>query len=164
MKKDRVSVTILRDIRRVKEGAKYPLKLKVTYQGERKYYGTGFDASDQEWEAISQGNVQGDLRRIKLGIAELEVKAVAVAEKIVPFSFKQFEDQFFEKSLRFESLRSAFDAQIARLEANDQWVPRLLTGLPAMPFIGFGPKLAWRTLTRVSLKSSKSGFWQKGCP
>lgn len=70
---------------------------------------------------ISQGNPKGELRRIKLGVSELEVKATAVAEKIVPFSFKQFEDQFFEKSLRFESLRSAFDAQIARLEANDQW-------------------------------------------
>src|SRR6185437_270152 len=121
MKKDRVSVAILPDIRRVKEEGKYPLKLKITYKGERKYYGTGFDATDKEWEAISQGNVRGDLRRVKLGVAELEVKATAVAEKIVSFSFKQFEDQFFEKSLRFESLRSAFDAQIARLEANDQW-------------------------------------------
>ena len=68
MKKDRVSVAILPDIRRVKEEGKFPLKLKITYKGERKYYGTGFDATDQEWEAITQGNVRGDLRRIKLGV------------------------------------------------------------------------------------------------
>lgn len=121
MKTDRVGVKVLPDIRRLKEKAKYPLKLRITYKGERKYYGTGYDATDEEWEAIHQENVKGDLRKIKLGIAEVEVKAITLAEKIVPFSFKQFEEQFFEKSIRMESLRSAFDAQIARLEANDQW-------------------------------------------
>lgn len=153
MKKDRVSVTVLPDIRRVKEEGKYPLKLKITYKGERKYYGTGFDATDQEWEAISQGNVRGDLRRIKLGVAELEVKAAAVAEKIIPFSFKQFEDQFFEKSLRFESLRSAFEAQIARLEANDQWgtATSYRTACNAL----------YRFRSNISLEDVDQGFLEK---
>jgi len=121
MKTDRVGVKVVPDIRRLKEKAKYPLKLRITYKGDRKYYGTGLDATDEEWEAIHQDNVKGDLRKIKLGIAEAEVKAATLAEKIVPFSFKQFEDQFFEKAIRAESVRSAFDTQIARLEANDQW-------------------------------------------
>jgi len=121
MKKDRVSAKVLPDNRRTKSEGRFPLKLRITYKGERKYYGTGFDASADEWEAINSAGVRGNLRRIKNDIAEVEKKAQKCAELIAPFSFRQFENDFFEKGTRFESLQSAFDALIAQLEANEQW-------------------------------------------
>lgn len=74
MKKDRVSVKILPDIRRTKEVDKFPLKLRITYKGARKYYGTGFDANPEEWETINSANAKGELRKIKISIAEIEKK------------------------------------------------------------------------------------------
>jgi len=121
MKKDRVTVKVLPDIRRKKGKGKFPLKLRITHKGDRRYYATGLDANEEEWAAINGPNVKGDFRRIRAEIVEIETKAEGCAEKILPFSFKQFEREFFEKGIRYESLRSAFDAQIEQLEANDQW-------------------------------------------
>lgn len=112
---------VMPDARRQKEGGKFPIKLRITHKGERRYYGTGFDASEEEWAAINSAGPRGELRRIKAGIAEIEKKAEDCAELIVPFSFKQFEKDFFGKAIRFESLKSAFEAQIRQLEENDQW-------------------------------------------
>jgi integrase len=95
--------------------------LRITYKGERKYYGTGFDASSEEWATINSAGAKGDLRRVKNDIAEIEKNAQDCAGRIAPFSFKQFEKDFFGKSLRFESLQSAFDAVVAQLEAEDRW-------------------------------------------
>ncbi|HVU97311.1 MAG TPA: site-specific integrase [Puia sp.] len=121
MKKGRVNVSIVPDARRKKEGGKLPLKLRITYKGERRYYGTGFDANEEEWAAINSAGPRGELRRIKAGIAEIEKKAEDCIEKIVPFSFKQFEKAFFGKEIQFETLKLAFKAQIEQLESNDQW-------------------------------------------
>jgi integrase len=121
MKKGRVNVTVMPDNRRKKEEGKFPLKLRITYKGSRRYYGTGFDASKEEWAAINSAGPRGELRKIKAGIAEIEKKAEDCIGKIVPFSFKQFEKDFFGKEIQFETLKSAFEAQIEQLESNDQW-------------------------------------------
>ena len=121
MKKGKVNVRVLPDSRRKKDGGKFPLKLRITHKAERRYYGTGFDADKEEWVAINSACPKGELRRIKAGIAEIEKKAEECIEKIVPFSFKQFERDFFGTAIRFESLKSVFEAQIRRLEDNDQW-------------------------------------------
>jgi hypothetical protein len=41
MKQDNVHVKIVPDIRRIKTASKYPLKLRISYKSERKYYATG---------------------------------------------------------------------------------------------------------------------------
>jgi len=121
MKKGRVNVRVVPDTRRKKGEGRFPLKLRVTVKGERRYYGTGLDVNEEEWATINTATPRGELRRIKAGIAEIEKKAEDCGEKIVPFSFKRFERDFFGVAIQFESLKSAFEAQIQQLEANDQW-------------------------------------------
>lgn len=116
-----MNLRVIPDIRRKKDEGRFPLKLRITYKGERRYYATGFDANGEEWTAINSAGPKGELRRIKAGIAEIEKKAEECVEKIVPFSFKQFEKDFFGTAIRFESLKSAFEVQIGQLEGNDQW-------------------------------------------
>ena len=43
-----------------------------------------------------------------------------VPKKSPPFSFKQFEKQFFDEKIIFENVESAFDAYIGELKMNDQ--------------------------------------------
>ena len=51
MKKGRVNVRVVPDTRRKKGQGRFPLKLRVTVKGERRYYGTGFDVTEEEWVA-----------------------------------------------------------------------------------------------------------------
>jgi len=90
MKKEKVSVKVVPDIRRMKGEGRFPLKLRITFKGERKYYGTGYDASQEEWDKINSAEAKGDLRKSKVEIASIEKRAQACIEGITPFSFKQF--------------------------------------------------------------------------
>ncbi len=121
MKQEKVSVKVVSDIRRAKDENRFPLKLRLTFKGLRKYYATGYDASPEDWERINSDKASGDLRKIKIEISATEKKAILCIEKIVPFSFKQFEKVFFDQKIRYENLKSAFDAYIDQLKANEQW-------------------------------------------
>ena len=144
---------VLPDTRRKKDEGRFPLKLRITYKGDRRYYGTGLDANEEEWVVMNSPNPKNDLRRIRSEIAEIEKKAEDCAERISPFSFKQFERAFFGKAIRFESLRSAFEAQIQQLEANDQWgtASSYRTACNAL----------YRFKTKISLEDVDQDFLQK---
>ena len=96
MKQNKVTVKVVPDLRRTKVKGKYPLKLRVTYKADRKYYGTSYDATLKEWDIINSKDSVGKLRKIRNGIAILEEKTYNCCEAIVPFSFTAFENEFFE--------------------------------------------------------------------
>ena len=121
MKQDKVYVKIVPDIRRVKTGAKFPLKLRITYKGERKYYATGIDVSDEQWEIINSAEVKGKFQKIRIEMAEIEKKALDCVFKIVPFSFVVFEREFFRAAPREQTLEMAYESYIAELRSNEQY-------------------------------------------
>lgn len=120
MLKERVSVKVVPDLRRAKLHEKYPLKLRITFKGERKYYNTIYDATKKEWEEINSEAVKGKLRTIRNEISSLEKEILASIEKIHPFSFQKFEKKFLKNRQEFASLKSAFDAYINRLKSEER--------------------------------------------
>ena len=120
MKQDKVNVKVVPDNRRSKDSNRFPLKLRVTYKGDRRYYGTGYDASIEEWNIIHSTGAKGNLRKIKNGIAAIENDALKCSVEIAPFSIKQFENQFFDQKMKFQNVESAFDSYTGELKTNDQ--------------------------------------------
>lgn len=120
MKQDRVNTKVVPDTRREMNDGRFPLKLRVTYKGNRKYYGTGYSATVEEWAVINSDKAKGKLRSVKNAIAAIENDCQKCADEIIPFSFKQLEKLFFESRIGFENLKSAFDNYIATLRKNDQ--------------------------------------------
>ena len=104
MKQEKVNVKVVPDSRRSKESNGFPLKLRVTYKGDRRYYATGHDASIEEWNIINSVDAKRNLRKIKNAIAAIENDALKCSEKISPFSFRQFEKQFFDEKIIFENV------------------------------------------------------------
>jgi integrase/recombinase XerD len=121
MKQDKVHVKIAPDIRRVKTGAKFPLKLRITYKGERKYYATGLDVSDDQWEIINSAEVKGKFQKMRIEMAEIEKKALDCVSMIVPFSFVVFEREFFRAAPGEQTLETAYESYIAELRSNEQY-------------------------------------------
>ena len=50
--KDGITVSVMLDTRRLKSDGKYPVKIRVTSNRERRYYSTGKDLTPEEWEAM----------------------------------------------------------------------------------------------------------------
>lgn len=120
MKQDKVNIKVVPDLRRVKNGERFPLKLRVTYKGVRKYYATGYDASAAEWDQLNTAEAKGDLRRIRQEIGIIEKDAERCCEGIVPFSFSQFESSFFEERIYTESIETLYNNYISELKSKDQ--------------------------------------------
>jgi len=99
MKHDKVHVKIVPDIRRIKTASKYPLKLRITHKGVRKYYATGLDVSDQQWEIINSPEVKGKYQKMRIEMAEIEKKALECVDRIVPFSFAVLSENSFARHL-----------------------------------------------------------------
>lgn len=112
MKKLKISAQVIPDVRRELQDNKYPLKLKVTFRGERKYYGTGDAVTLKQWEELHQPNVKGKLRTIKNNIVSIEEKAEEIIKKITPFTFLAFQDEFFDKPIKYETLKALFESII----------------------------------------------------
>lgn len=121
MKQEIVNVKVVPDIRRFENDERFPLKLRLTYKSIRKYYGTGHDASWEEWEIINSAEAKTGLRKIKIAIATIENDAQKCCDTIKPFSFKKFESEFFDQKIQFENLTSAYDFYISQLKNNGQF-------------------------------------------
>jgi integrase/recombinase XerD len=121
MKQAKVHVKIVPDIRRIKTASKYPLKLRITYKGSRKYYATGLDVSDAQWEIINSPEVKGKFQKIRIEMAEIEKKTLECVARVVPFSFSIFEREFFRASPGEQTLEIAYHNYIAELCANEQF-------------------------------------------
>jgi len=120
MKQRNITVTIVPDKRRIKDNVTYPLKLRVTYQGKRKYYATGYNASLNDYLLMMENKVRGELRKTNLALTEIQIKAQKCCDNLESFSFLKFEEVFFPKKIPVINLRSAFDAYILELKANGQ--------------------------------------------
>jgi integrase/recombinase XerD len=121
MKQNNVHVKIVPDIRRIKTASKFPLKLRITYKGERKYYATGLDASPEQWDAINSAEVKGKFQKMRIAMAEIERRALDCVASIVPFSFLRFEREFFRAAVLEQTVEMAYEGYIEVLKANEQY-------------------------------------------
>lgn len=115
MEKQRVPVKVIPDTRRSKVTGKYPLKLRLTYKGERKYYNTIYDMSMKDWETMNSESAKGKLRTIRNDISRLENDANELIQTMGNFSFAKFERKFFVNATAFSKLKGAFEDYIDRI-------------------------------------------------
>lgn len=120
MKKHLANASIVPDKRREKDGGALPIKLRITFKGQRKYYATGIDATKEELRIIQQNAAKGPLKKTALALAEIEINAQKCCESITNFSFGQFEKEFFPKQVEITDLKTAFDSYTAELRKKEQ--------------------------------------------
>lgn len=162
MKQDRVNVKVVPDIRRSKNDERFPLKLRITYKGDRKYYATGYDSTEEEWLIINSQEARASLRKIKQEISIVEKNAQKCCEEIIPFSFLQFEKDFFDEKIQFESLESAYITYIAQLKANGQFgtADSYTTSINSLK--KFKKKLHFEHITKEFLQSFEAWMLAEG--
>jgi integrase/recombinase XerD len=110
------SIIVLQDTRRAKDGDKYPIKLRLTYQRKQVYYSIGVDLTKDEFECTKGSEIKKELRDCKLRLIEFEAKADRIVEHLPNFSFQRFERQFFEQSAEPDNVYHFFDEKINKLK------------------------------------------------
>lgn len=102
-----------------KSDQSYPIKIRVTYKTESKYYPVEYKASslslsEQNWELIqADPTIKGELKRIRDHIRKCEIEARDVCGEVSlngkrPFSFTRF-DELYHKGSKAKSFLDIFD-------------------------------------------------------
>ena len=150
------------DKRRVKDGDSYPVKLRITYKGGRKYYGTGHDVSEVDWNLI-QGNIaRGDLRKTAASLREIQVNAQKCCDRLDEFSFLKFESLFFPKAVPLINLQTAFDAYCRKLTENEQIGTATAYKTACISLHKFKPHLKLEHITPDFLRNYEHWFVKNG--
>ncbi len=113
MKTDNTPVTgIILETRKSNADELHPVKLRVTFKGDRKYYTLkGLDKktlymSSDDFDRISTST---NLKPLKIHLTEIEKKAMKVIEEMAVFSFESFESIYFSKPKDDKDLFSILD-------------------------------------------------------
>ena len=94
-----VTAIIIHDTRKEKKNKKFPVKLRVTYEREAKYYPTNIDLLQSEFEKIQiGGKLSSSLRTINEELIAIQSKANEIIQSMKPFSFFSFERKIGQKS------------------------------------------------------------------
>lgn len=113
MRTKQVTATVIQDTRREKDSGKYPLKLRITYGGQRDYFPMDdqFDCTPEIWETVlKQKGGGGAIIQIRKKKAEAEGRA----EKII----KKFDAD--ERPFTFDAFRKAYLIEASPDEARKQ--------------------------------------------
>ncbi len=97
------TISIILDTRRMKQSARYPAKLRVTFQRLTEYYQTVFDLTKDEWEKLTASRLNNELQIVRNKLKEIEKGAVVCIDNIEPFSFDEFEKSFIQSHPPFQT-------------------------------------------------------------
>ncbi|WP_210490362.1 site-specific integrase [Rufibacter aurantiacus] len=114
-----VLTTIFHDTRRARKDGTFPVKLKITYNRERKYYPTKYSLSEEDFLKTQEPNPKKKYREIRISLNAIEQSAIEVIEKLPAFSFPEFERRF-RNSVANDDVFAAFAHSAERLREAGQ--------------------------------------------
>ncbi|MHA4737795.1 site-specific integrase [Dyadobacter sp. MSC1_007] len=112
---------VLLDERKEKADGSYPLKLRVTFNRKRMYYGVGMDLTKEQYKKL-ETTKQDKLKEVRLKARAIEVKAERIYKELREFSFAEFETHFLAKTVEVKpvDVYSLFSVYIEKLKAENR--------------------------------------------
>ncbi|QES88886.1 site-specific integrase [Rhizosphaericola mali] len=162
MKKIVASCEVFLDKRRIKKDNTFPVKLKVTFNRERKYYNTNVNISEYEWNCIHQKRTPNTLLRIKQKFKELEVSAQNCIDKIDRFTFFNFEKAYFPKRPDKHNVEYAYREFIQELNAQERFGSANLYECSISALLKYKSNLRFDDVTPLFLEKFEKYIINKG--
>lgn len=158
------------DIRRQKSNGKYPVRLRITYQRERKYYTLKLDdLTTEEWEKLTKAERLRDVRlsEIKTKAADYEKLARDVFGRIPRFTFTRFEEGFFadhsiDTKNTANSVFHAFEEVVKKLRKQGRISTASTYETAGNSLKAFQDKLQFRDITPAFLEDYESHQTKQG--
>ena len=115
------SVHLFLDTRKIKANRKYPVKLTVYHQEDKKRYSTGIDLSEEEWQKLNSEKLRDQgLKDLRFKLQGITTKATTVIKGLDKFTFPEFEKGFLTQKKDRELIFPLFQDYIDTLKSNGQ--------------------------------------------
>jgi integrase len=106
------------DTRKSKKNEKFPVKIRITYMRESKYYSTAIDLSKDDFNRIISAKRRSDAdKETYKRLQSFEAKAIDIIDKLPVFTFALFEKLYIQNRGASEQVSKAFDDYIAELKS-----------------------------------------------
>ena len=110
---------IVHETRSRKKDGTFPVKIRVYFNREYRYFSTGIDISEEEFNQVMFGQRKNkDQREIEIKLSAFKTKADEIIKKMPLFDFDAFEKAYSDRRDLVESVSLAFDNLIDDLKAS----------------------------------------------
>ncbi len=116
---DKVTAGIILDTRRPRQDNTYPVKLRINYKRNRKYYNIGYFLTEDDFEKVMGDKPRNKFREYKDTFDDKKKEARDMIAKMPVFTFESFKRKFFDSS-DYSNLFAAFKYHISKLEKSGQ--------------------------------------------
>ena len=118
--RDGITVSAMLDTRRANAQGEYPVKVRVTYRRDRKYYGTGKSLTASDWERleVTKSRALIDIRESVRDSFDIVRDTVEALIQSGAFTFDALNSRL--KRATSDTVNTAFRAKIAALNAADR--------------------------------------------
>ncbi len=157
----KVTVKIVLDTRRAKVSGLHPVKIRVTFQREQKYFPvfapgkrTPFDLSADDFARVYGDKPRGEFKGHRAYFDTIERKANNTIEALPAFSFPAFETALFgeQASKKSGNLVEAFEAKIKNLFEHGRISSAKSYGSSLTSLTAFNPNLNFSDVTASFLR------------
>lgn len=115
MNKSKVSTAIIHDLRRMKKDNTYPVKLRVTYNRQQKYYDTGYSLNTEDFDKVMDKYPRGKFKTMKSELNKIENKAIEDINELSVFSFEAFNSLYMLESTDKSNIYRGYEKIINKL-------------------------------------------------
>ncbi|UFH54710.1 site-specific integrase [Spirosoma sp. KNUC1025] len=107
------------DKRKQKKDGTYPVKLRITYQRQQRYFPTEISLTDAQWEKVCKPKPREDfIRDTKALLDSISNRAERVIRNLPVFSFDEFENRYAGTiDTKSDNVFSLFESYIKQLTA-----------------------------------------------
>jgi site-specific recombinase XerD len=143
-----IPTTKLQLVKIAKKSGKYPLKLRVTFNREQRFYPCNIDLTVDEFTKLfSPGKLNKDYKDMKNTAVGIEAKAVGIIEKMKEFDFVEFEMKFHDRASGDGDVYDLFTRVYNGLIATDRIGSAALYNTVLNSLKAFQPKLSFEEIT-----------------
>ncbi|MEH6618512.1 site-specific integrase [Maribacter arcticus] len=159
----KANATIYLDENRPKQNGLSSVKIRVTYNRKRKYFATGIDLTNDNFEQIFFGKrLKPDQKEIKIKVDYFERKAIDVIDNLNVFSFDAFKEHFLDQRNTTDSVSFAFDKYIDNLNLEDRTGTAVSYGCAKNSIEKFKKDLTFAEVTPSFLKKYENWMLTNG--
>lgn len=145
---------IVLDTRKKKEDENfnYTVKLRITYQGEQRYYLTGYKMTEADFINTLKNIPRKKMEPIRIQLDHIDLKAKNIINNLDGFSFKRFEEKWFEKENANKDVFELFNQVISRKLSEGKISTAINYRCSMKSLQSFYPKLSFIDITPDVLK------------
>ncbi|TXK45364.1 tyrosine-type recombinase/integrase [Pontibacter qinzhouensis] len=109
-----VLTSVMLDTRRTLKDGSFPVRLRLTYQRQRKYYNTSYSLSETEFSKVQAEKPKGKYKELQIAFQAIEQKALSIIRNLDVFTFEQFEKKYLKTAVK-NDVFTAFEQQVKNL-------------------------------------------------